>query len=93
MGGAKYPVAQMRVLRRPFINENQPLLQISWGTLPPVSLDLTEETKSVELIPPSGRTVAPANGAMAVPLSLTAGASGSITVSGATAFYKEQAAP
>jgi hypothetical protein len=90
--GKNYPVAQMRVLRRPFVNENDPLLQISWETVPPVFLDLTEETKSVELSQPPAQVhpLAPVHGAILVPLSLTASASGSITVKGATAFYKEQ---
>ena len=87
----KYPVAQIRVLRRPFVNENDPLLQISWDTLPQVTLDLTEETRSIEFNRPPGQAQAlePANDAVLVPLSLTAGATGSITVKNATAFYQK----
>jgi hypothetical protein len=90
IGEGKYPVAQMRVLRRPFINENDPLLHISWDTLPEVSLNVTEETKFIEFSRPPGQAqdLAPANDTVVVPLSLTAGASGSITVKNATAFYK-----
>ncbi len=95
VNGVNFPVAQMRTLRRPFINENDPLLQISWAALSPVSIDVTEETKRVELNRPSGPVPpqAPENEAILVPLTLTAGASGSLTVKGATAFYTEQPAP
>jgi hypothetical protein len=95
VNGANFPVAQIRTLRRPFINENDPLLQISGAALSPVSIDVTEETRRVELNQPSGRVPpqAPENEAILVPLTLTAGASGSLTVKGATAFYTEQPAP
>jgi len=70
-------------------------LQISSGTLSPASIDLTEETKRVELNQSSDPVPAqaPVNEAIVVPLTLTAGASGSLTVKGATAFYTEQPAP
>lgn len=90
IGEGKYPTSQMRILRRPFVNENDPLLQISWDALPQVSLDVTEETRSIEFNRPPGQAqeLAPANAAVLVPLSLTAGAPGSLTVKNATAFYK-----
>ena len=93
--GENFPVAQVRILRRPFINENDPLLRISWGTLAEVSIDLAEETKSIELSQPPGQSeqLQPVNGTILVPLGFRAGASGSLTIQGATAFYKEKSAP
>lgn len=95
VNGANFPVAQIRTLRRPFINENDPLLQISWAALSPVSIDVTEETRRVELNQPASPvpSQAPKNEAILVPLTLTAGASGSLTVNGATVFYKETSTP
>lgn len=90
----RYPVAQIRVLRRPFTKENTPLLDITWSTPTQKlkqSVDLSEGTTRVELTLPQGQPlqVPPVGGTVSIPLEMTARASGTLMIKGATAFYKE----
>lgn len=84
------PVAQIKLLRRPFAQENQPLLDIVWGGQQR-SVEVAAETLTLELSLPSPQELqADAGGTIAVPLSVTARASGSLTIKSATAFYREK---
>lgn len=87
------PVAQVRILRRPFPSENTPLLDVAWS-LPAgatAQSDAPPSTTAVDLGAPAGppATLAPAGGAVTVTLSVVARASGTLTVKAATATYEE----
>lgn len=84
------PVAQIKLLRRPFAQENQPLLDIVWGGLQR-SIEVAAETSTVELsLATPLEFPVDAGGTVVVPLSATARASGSLTIKSATAYYREK---
>ena len=89
------PVAQLRILRRPFAKENQPLLDISLDA-PPASVkksvEVDEETLSVEIALPAGtaKDVPPVSANVTVPLRFLSRSSGTLTIKSAAASYKEK---
>jgi len=90
------PVSQLRILRRPFAQENTPLLEALWpvdGQLLKQEGDLTVTTVQVEFVLPLEQSflVAPTNGNVAIPVRLVAKADGTVTIKNAKAIYKEQA--
>jgi hypothetical protein len=89
------PVAQLRILRRPFAKENQPLLDISMDA-PPASVkksvEIDQETLSVEIALPAGTTkdVPPVSANVTVPLRFLSRSSGTLTIKSAAVSYKEK---
>ena len=91
----KSPVAEVRVLRRPYPNENAPLLDVIWtaGDLEVTrSIDISEDATALDVPLPAGHPfhVAPANGAVAVPITVLSRAGGTLFIRRATAFYEER---
>ena len=85
-----FPVAQIKLLRRPFAQENQPLLDVVWGAQQR-SIEITAESSTLELSLTTPQELqADVGGTVAVPLSVTARASGSLTIKSATAYYREK---
>ncbi len=87
------PVAQMRILRRPFPSENDPVLELEWadGVGGSVAAEVGQDPVDLELKRPDGQplTVPVAAGAASVALSVTAGATGTLTLIQVTALYRE----
>jgi hypothetical protein len=85
-------VAQARILRRPFPDENAPLLELAWGDGggERAALDLGREGSTVELGrgPSAPLTISAASG-YAIELSALAGASGALMLERVTALYTE----
>jgi len=88
------PVAQIRVLRSPFMKENEPLLSIVWnwkvsGKIEQ-SIEVTEDPARIEfeLTPAECQQTLPEGGTVSVPLTVTARSSGILTIKGAVAFRR-----
>jgi hypothetical protein len=90
---AKAPLAQLRVLRRPFPAENTPLLDLAWAE-PPGATFLAEPaaaTVQVDMQAPAAGAAAlqPSGGNVTVVVSLTARSSGTLSIKGATLGYQD----
>ena len=87
------PVAQLRVLRRPFPAENTPLLDLAW-TSPPgptVQADVGTTTAAASLQAPADGAPAlvPAGGNVTVVVTITARSTGTLSIKGATLAYQD----
>lgn len=92
---SQQPVAQLRILRRPFAKENQPLLDISMdapSASVKKSVEVDEETLSVEIALPAGKTrnVTPVSANVTVPLRFLSRSSGTLTIKSAAVSYKDK---
>jgi hypothetical protein len=90
--GGDFPVAQTRMLRRPYATEHEPVLEIAWeDEASAAGVEASSAGVAVRLSRPEGAEVvaAPAEGSATVRVRLTARAAGTVTVDGATATYGE----
>ncbi|HEX9311965.1 MAG TPA: hypothetical protein VGA30_03940, partial [Actinomycetota bacterium] len=87
------PVAQVRILRRPFPAENDPVLELGWtdGLGTPVAAEVGQDPVDLELERPKTQPLAVpvAAGAASLALSVTARSTGTLTLKEVTALYKE----
>jgi hypothetical protein len=86
------PVAQLRVLRKPFPSENSPLLDLAWAAPAGASTqaEAGSATTSVDMgSPASNVPLASTSGNVDVALMVTARSSGTLTFKGATLTYAE----
>jgi len=85
------PVAQLRVLRKPFASENTPLLDLAW-TAPAgavVQAEAGAATAQVVMGTPAAAPIAPADGNIQLVVSVTARSSGILSFKGATLTYQD----
>ncbi len=88
------PVAQVRILRRPFPSENDPVLKdLAWadGVGGPVAVEVRQDPVDLELERPKNKPLAVqvAEGAASLALSVTSRATGTLTLKQVTALYRE----
>ena len=86
------PVAQLRVLRKPFASENTPLLDLAWAPSAPAAVQVEAGTATAEVdlgAPPATTPLVPAAGNVQLVLSVTARSSGVLSLKGATLTYQE----
>jgi len=86
------PVAQLRLLRKPFASENTPLLDLAWAAAPAgtlVQADAGTATTQVDLgAPPTTGPVASAGGNVQLVVSVTARSTGILSLKGAMLTYR-----
>ena len=85
-------MAQARILRRPFAAESLPLLELAWGdgSGDRVALEPGGETATIELgRPPGAALTVPGGGVRTIEMTVTAGASGVLTLERTTTLYRE----
>jgi len=81
------PAPLLRVLREPLARENAPLLDVALEGATPASADPSESTQAtLELASPLVRS--PESGAVVIAVTATAGATGTLTLRRATAFFE-----
>ena len=87
------PVAQVRILRRPFPAENDPVLEARWadGVGTTIAGEVGQDTVDLELARPDGQPLAVpvVAGGASVALTVTARATGTLTLKQVTALYRE----
>jgi hypothetical protein len=87
------PVAQLRVLRKPFPGENTPLLDLAWVSPAGAGVQAEAGTTAVPVgmgAPSDGAgPLAPVSGNVEVVLSIVARASGTLSFKGATLTYRD----
>jgi hypothetical protein len=86
------PVAQLRVLRKPFASENIPLLDLAWAA--PAGATVQAEagpaTAQVDMgAPVAGAPLASVGGHIQIVVSITARSSGILSFKGATVTYQD----
>ena len=90
------PVAQVRILRRPFPAENDPVLELGWtdGVGTPVAAEVGQDPVDLELERPKTqpKAVPVADGTASLALSVTARSTGTLTLNQVTALYREAGA-
>ncbi|MEW6737246.1 MAG: hypothetical protein AB1489_38530 [Acidobacteriota bacterium] len=87
----KYPLTQIRILRRPFTKEVAPLLNIDWpinGKSLSRSVDISTNSSKIELIPDQSPIIVPSGGSASFSLKVQSQASGRLTIKSAALFYQ-----
>jgi hypothetical protein len=89
--GPLVPVAQLRVLRKPFPSENAPLLDLAWAAPAGGTVQAEAGTATVQVdmgAPADAAPLASAGGYIQLVVSVTARSSGVLTLKGATLTYQ-----
>ena len=86
------PVAQLRVLRKPFASENTPLLDLAWAGPAGATVQAEAGTATTQVdmgAPAAAVPLAFAGGTVQLVVSVTARASGILSLKGATLTYRD----
>ncbi len=86
------PVAQLRVLRKPFASENTPLLDLAWAAPAGVTVQAEAGTATAQVdmgAPAAAAPLASAGGNVQLVVSVTARSSGILSLKGATLTYRD----
>ena len=86
------PVAQLRVLRKPFVSENTPLLDLAWAAPAGATVQAEAGTATAQVdlgAPAAAAPLASAGGDVQLVVSVTARSSGILSLKGATLTYRD----
>ena len=86
------PVAQLRLLRKPFASENTPLLDLAWAAPAGATVQAEAGTATAQVdmgAPAAAAPLAPAGGNIQLVVSVTARSSGILSLKGATLTYRD----
>ncbi len=86
------PVAQLRVLRKPFASENTPLLDLAWAAPAGATVQAEAGTATAQVdmgAPAAAAPIASAGGNVQLVVSVTARSSGILSLKGATLTYRD----